>query len=551
MGNQGSKGDAPLPEEDVPAAQPGPPSEVKLYRYESQAWTLANPSVDVDFLNELEAEGVDPTKWYLIVNPGVCAQVSEAAQADFNAQQKKVTFFCERVWALKFRSASKFEEFSRNWDAKLFENKHGLEATEENKAKVFGEEFLDTYISGKDGAEVDFEAMDAEDAPPPKLKQTLGGQLARGEKAQYLEVGAAMMSYLLHGSGVDVYRNVEDGVKDTGMRLQVKDTGGGMSTPSKGLLAKGERELLLISPATKLTPSTSKYTPAKHDRVYQMDIEKEKVVAEWKYNKDGVELNMNDIVGDCKSAQLEHRSTFLGLEDNRLCRWDMRDKHGAVQDLTYSTGKDYARGTNFRCMATTGDGSIAVGASDGKVRLYNDRVLTRAKTAFPGLGDPITSIDATYDASWVLATTNHYLLLIYTLFTDKKSGKTNAFSASMGRDKVAAPRMLRLKASDIPLLGTAPFKDARFSWVTQEGTKERYIAASVGKATLVWNFNHVKKHHGCYDENPHKMKTCKCYQIVNEADLVVASRFAVDEKLLIATEDVVYNLAIDLEGLTV
>jgi hypothetical protein len=44
----------------------------------------------------------------------------------------------------------------------------------------------------------------------------------------------------------------------------------------------------------------------------------------------------------------------------------MRDPHGAVQRtpvLTYADGKDYSRGTNFSCMATTGDGWVAVGST--------------------------------------------------------------------------------------------------------------------------------------------------------------------------------------------
>ena len=58
--------------------------------------------------------------------------------------------------------------------------------------------------------------------------------------------------------------------------------------------------------------------------------------------------------------QLEDRSTFLGLDSNRLARWDLRDPHGVVQEMaspivSYVGGKDYARGTKFNCMATSGN----------------------------------------------------------------------------------------------------------------------------------------------------------------------------------------------------
>lgn len=43
----------------------------------------------------------------------------------------------------------------------------------------------------------------------------------------------------------------------------------------------------------------------------------------------------------------------------------MRDPTGVVQDtskMAYTGGKDYAARTNFTCMATSGDGYVAVGS---------------------------------------------------------------------------------------------------------------------------------------------------------------------------------------------
>jgi hypothetical protein len=58
-------------------------------------------------------------------------------------------------------------------------------------------------------------------------------------------------------------------------------------------------------------------------------------------------------------AELDDRDTFLGLGANRLVRWDQRVSKGVVQEMaspivTYAGGKDYARNTNFSCMATSG-----------------------------------------------------------------------------------------------------------------------------------------------------------------------------------------------------
>jgi len=61
----------------------------------------------------------------------------------------------------------------------------------------------------------------------------------------------------------------------------------------------------------------------------------------------------------CAGAQLDERDTFLGVGTNRLVRWDQRTAGGVVQEMSsptvsYAGGKDYARNTNFNCMATSG-----------------------------------------------------------------------------------------------------------------------------------------------------------------------------------------------------
>lgn len=53
-----------------------------------------------------------------------------------------------------------------------------------------------------------------------------------------------------------------------------------------------------------------------------------------------------------------------------LSRWDLRAARGKVAEspvVNYQEGKDYSRGTNFTCMATSGDGYVVVGA---QVRRY-------------------------------------------------------------------------------------------------------------------------------------------------------------------------------------
>ena len=68
----------------------------------------------------------------------------------------------------------------------------------------------------------------------------------------------------------------------------------------------------------------------------------------------------------------------------------------------------------IHCVA--GDGYVVVGSQDGQIRLYNGKQFTRANTAVPGLGAPITSVDVTYDGKWILATTKSYLMVVKTIY---------------------------------------------------------------------------------------------------------------------------------------
>ncbi len=63
------------------------------------------------------------------------------------------------------------------------------------------------------------------------------------------------------------------------MSVALADRRGAGITPMKAMLAREEANLLLLSPDAQ-------------SRVYQMDIERGKVVAEWSFCKDGVDVPM-------------------------------------------------------------------------------------------------------------------------------------------------------------------------------------------------------------------------------------------------------------------
>lgn len=155
---------------------------------------------------------------------------------------------------------------------------------------------------------------------------------------------------------------------------------------------------------------------------------------------------------------------------------------------------------------------MVVGSQDGQIRLYTGKQFTRANTAVPGLGAPITSVDVTYDGKWILATTKSYLMVVKTFYKvqpaaaeaapltcnmgllqhlicklspfshhegkvlpalravklacacsidsmlhslqDKSGKETNGFKSRMG-SRGAAPRLLRLKPEDLAQVGCA------------------------------------------------------------------------------------------------
>lgn len=480
--------------------------------------------------------------WVLKVGLKIRARVSTDMQLKMFGDQRRVDFVWNGVWALKFFGDEEYRSFVTEFQDCLFENVYGLKAIDENKVKIYGKEFMG-WVKPESADDSMWE--DADDGvwkSPEKTSVRASQDLleefeeaATGGGIQSLALGAMDNSFLVNDSGVQVVKNFSHGIHGKGVYVKF-DNGGQMgsssaakSTPKKALLMRGETNMLLMSPLKEGKPHST--------GLHQLDIETGKIVTQWKFEKDGTDITMRDITNDTKGSQLDpSESTFLGLDDNRLCQWDMRDRKGMVQNiasanspvLQWTQGHQFSKGTNFQCFATTGDGSIVVGSIDGKIRLYSKTSMRQAKTAFPGLGSPITHVDVTYDGKWVLGTTDTYLILICTLFTDKDGRTKNGFGGRMG-NKIPAPRLLKLTPVDSHMSGTDnQFQRGQFSWVTENGKQERHLVATVGKFSVIWNFQQVKNSgHECY-QNQQGLKSCYCYKIVLKDESIVDSRFMHD-----------------------
>ncbi|XP_008220222.2 PREDICTED: protein CYPRO4 [Prunus mume] len=535
---------------DTPQAKGKWVTSEKLTSYSFRKTSRMEIDNDEDGEEEDKSDEEGGDSWWILSvgDPDkIRAKVKVSDEMQLNGDQRRVDFIAcaptRGVWAMKFYADEDYRAFVAKYKDCLFENTYRYEATDENRVKVYGKDFI-----GWAKPEVADDSVweDAEDslskspgsATPLRANEDLREEFEEASNGgiQSLALGALDNSFLVGESGIQVVKNFSHGIQGKGVYVNFDDGGyrGGSSlarsTPRKALLMKAETNMLLMSPMNEGKPHTT--------GLHQFDIETGKVVTEWKFGKDGTDVTMRDITNDSKGAQLDPSgSTFLGLDDNRLCRWDMRDRKGMVQDLAaasgpvlnWNQGHQFSRGTNFQCFASTGDGSIAVGSLDGKIRLYSSSSMRQAKTAFPGLGSPITHVDVTFDGKWILGTTDTYLILICTIFTDKDGKTKTGFGGRMG-NRISAPRLLKLSAVDSHLAGVNnKFRNAQFSWVTENGKQERHLVATVGKFSVIWNFQQVKDgSHECY-RHQEGLKSCYCYKIVLKDDSIVDSRFMHDK----------------------
>lgn len=481
----------------------GQQTATSLYRYLAGArgggsWEEVATNAAHQLYDANEDSNAKAAEWHLEVE-GAQDAIDTVVNDDvtFDARDLRVTFLAgDDIWALKFGSPGAFERFLQKYNKAAFENRYGQEQTDATEAKLFGD--FATRLNAVENDESRqhwVEDMDTDQPDPRELRTPTKNRMVSEKQSPIhgVVMGATQRSYLMRDNQIDVLSNVQGGVEDTGLSFKLTPPpnaaalGGGSTptlTPPKALLMNQERRMNMISPLA----GTS---------LWHADIETGKVISEWKFQKDGVDVAMKDIATENKAAQTEDTNVFLGLDTNRLARWDMRDPHGIVSQaaspiVAYAGGKDYSRGTKFSCMATSGDGYVVVGADDGKIRLYSEKTLTQAKTAIPGMGLPITSVDVTFDGKWVLATTRNYLMVLKTTYKDPKSGKELCgFTSKMGTN-APAPRLLRLKTEDVKLTKGAPLEKGHFTWITEKGRQERWIVASCGTYTVLWNFRSVK-----------------------------------------------------------
>ncbi len=105
--------------------------------------------------------------------------------------------------------------------------------------------------------------------------------------------------------------------------------------------------------------------------------------------------------------------------------------------------KNYATNTKFTTLTPTETGAFAAANQLGEIRLYNE-VGKNALNLYPGLGEPIKSLDCTKDGRFLLATCKNYLL-----FMASFNGPKSCFTNRIKNVDKPTPKILRIHPSDI------------------------------------------------------------------------------------------------------
>jgi hypothetical protein len=316
----------------------------------------------------------------------------------------------------------------------------------------------------------------------PGKSQARGKKQAEEEHNDNLAVGMALnRTFVGRGALLGVFKHDDDGNLQYLNRTAVSDRAGQQFTPSKLLLAEQDNKMLMLN---RDNPNA----------VYQMDIERGKVIAEFGGEED---WKIRNIGQTSKYGEKTHDQTILGVNNNSVFTLDprMNDKNKVAQKFTYQ------QAPKNTCVAATGAGNVAVGSAKGEIRLFND-ISKRAKSLLPGLGDPIIGLDVTEDGSWILATTQRYLLLVPTAI---EGNVKDGFSQSLSSAGVS-PVKLQLKPADIIKYNIKPedisFTEAHFN--TGDNIREEWIVTSTGPYIITWNFRKLKKNR----LNDYKIKLC-------------------------------------------
>ena len=307
-------------------------------------------------------------------------------------------------------------------------------------------------------------------------------------------------AFLTKGEIISVYRTEHDGHEEIEHLLDLPIMSNfekSHLTPKKILMHEQDTKMLMLDEKDE-------------KKVYYVDVEKGKVIQELQadeYNR------ITDISSGSKQASLTQNPVFLGINERNIFKLDPRLKASEASVAK----KIYNQTNHFQAIATNMYGNFVLGNQAGEIRLYKD-VGQNAKNLYPGLGDPILSIDCTKDGRFILATCKNYLILLPVCFENK-----NGFQQTLKNVEKATPRVLKLQPKTLVnfAIKEVNFKSGKFD--ESENIKEKYIVASSEEFIVTWTLKNVLEG-----------KVLK-YEVKKLDDKIITNEFKYnnDEKLMV------------------
>ncbi|KAF2436058.1 VID27-domain-containing protein [Tothia fuscella] len=494
------------PAEDTPKKTMPPPSakhpksreilarevaELHLFDFESGAFVLQEDAVEAIVFDlggfDYWLKVADKDKSWLgrAVEEDIAPVFNfDYLSAIFNVYDKDGSAYS---WLLRFKGQPQLENFQQGLMQALWEHQNGIKwaKIKETDREYVLDAFNDLTLEDADDAA----AQEEEEEEEEEESDDEGGRRsehydsdededdvvtrdADGNVNSQLAVGFKHdRSFVVRGSKIGVFKHTEDNHLEFATNIsKVQTPGGKLFSPGKVMLHQGDSNMILQNPDNP-------------NAVYRMDLEVGKVVDEWKIHDD---IPINTFAPENKFAQMTDQQTFLGLSHNTMYRVDPRLSGNKLVDTDM---KSYTSKTAFTTAATTDKGYIAIGSSNGDVRLF-DRLGVRAKTSLPALGDPIVGLDVSADGRWVLATTKTYLLLVDSQQIDGKFEGKLGFEVAFPKDSKPQPRRLALTPAHVAQFQhetkqPISFTPAKFN--TGPETEETTIVTATGPFIVSWS----------------------------------------------------------------
>lgn len=356
--------------------------------------------------------------------------------------------------------------------------------------------------------EDDYEDEEANDSFVESTEWRGDKQTTKFERNSLLEVGNVIdRAYVVRGDKVGVFKNGDDLEYYTTISdLEAPD--GTKLVPSSLMLHERDRAMIL----------QDRDNP---EKLYHMDIEYGKI-DEW--DMDRTVVNYAPVT---KHAQTTDEKMLLGVAARNMFKIDPRLGGNKVVP---GEEKFYMKISPFSTVASTDQGYIAVGSTNGEIRLL-DKLGKQAKTMLPSMGDSILGLTVSANGRWVLATFKTYLLLI-----EVSNEENNGFTKSWPKDSKPRPRRLQISPENTAYMFQATHEPIHFTQAhfnSGIGIEEQSIVTSTGPYVVTWSLAKILKN----DPNPYLIKR---YDSNVTADNFV---FGTDKRLIVALEDDVGTLS--------